>query len=214
MSRSSVLEWPDGAGWLVLAGGADTAVRGRAIQRMAAGGVVIYIAPGGEAESIQDDMEDLGAPTGYILDILSEDDATIQQQMADANLIVVGGDATAADMRSALIGPVAAAMQSAFERGAVLLCEGGAAAVCGAWLPGESDETELTGLGWLPRTIILPGVTSTAESPLAAELLERHPEGILLGPGLTSALALGTEGAVEAWGAGQVMVALGKGYGA
>jgi hypothetical protein len=213
MSRSSVLEWPDGQGWLILAGGASTAVRGRAIQRMAAGGVVVYIAPGGEAESIQDDMEDLGAPTGYTLDILVEDDDTVQQQTADANLIVVGGEVSPAAMRSALIGPVAAAMRSAFERGAVLLLEGPAAAVMGASIPLD-DQSELPGLDWLPRIIVLPGITSAADHPMAARLLQQHPQAILIGPGLTSALALGPEGAVEAWGAGQVMVALGRDYSA
>jgi hypothetical protein len=213
MSRSSVLEWPDGRGWLVLAGGAATVVRGRAIQRMAAGGVVVYIAPGGDAEAIQDDMDDLGAPTGYALDILTEDDETIQQQLSDANLIVIGGVATSAAMRSALIGPVAAALKSAFERSAVLLCEGGAAAVWGAWVVDEQGAAQ-PGLDWLPRSIVLPGVTSAAGNPLAGTLLAQHPDSMLIGPGLTSALALGPEGAVEAWGAGQVMVALGQDYGA
>ncbi|MBN8594638.1 MAG: hypothetical protein J0M33_22975 [Anaerolineae bacterium] len=211
MSRSSVLEWPDGSGWLVLAGGPDTAIRGQAIQRMAAGGVVVYVNTGQGSDTIQEDMEDLGAPTGYILDILSEDDETIQQQMADANLIVLGGDDPPSAIRSALIGPVASAIRQGFERGSVLLCEGPAAAVWGTWMVDEVG-TLLPGLDWLPRSIVLPGVTSAAGNPLATRLLAEHPNALLIGPGTSSALSLGPEGAVEAWGARQVMVALGREY--
>lgn len=211
MSRSSVLEWPDARGWLVLAGGPDTAVRGRAIQRMGAGGVVVYINTGHGSDSIQEDMEDLGAPTGYILDILSEDDETIQQQMADANLIVIGGEDSTTDIRSAVIGPVATAIKEGLERGAVLLCEGNAAAIWGTWMVDEAGGP-LPGLEWLPRSIVVPGVTSVAENPMATRLLAEHPNALLIGPGHTSALALGPDGAVEAWGERQVMIALGREY--
>ncbi len=211
MSRSSVLEWPDARGWLVLAGGPDSAVRGRAIQRMGAGGVVVYINTGHGSDSIQEDMDDLGAPTGYTLDILTEDDETIQQQMADANLIVMGGEDSATDIRSAVIGPVATAIKQGLERGAVLLCEGNAAAIWGTWMVDEAG-TALPGLEWLPRSIVVPGVTSAAENPMATRLLAEHPNALLIGPGHTSALALGPDGSVEAWGARQVMIALGREY--
>jgi hypothetical protein len=207
MASNNVLRWKDGRGWLVLSGSASSDVRAQALGRSAADGAVAYI--GGEQAMA--DMEDLGAPTGYLVDIFAEDDSTLQERIGDAGIVVVGSDAHPGQLRSGLMGAAAQGIETAFGNGAVILAEGQGAAIFGAWVAVESDEI-VSGLDWLQSSLIVPGTASLAESGPAREILDAEPAAIVIGIGTGSALALGPDGEVETWGHKQVAIALGRSY--
>lgn len=216
MARNSVLSWLDGRGWLVLSGGEDGSgdVRAQAIQRVSADGGVAYVTLGGNSalgEKALADMADLGAPSGYLVDVLSEDDETVRAKLSDAGMIVVEAGANVDDMRSSLLGAAAEGIKAAYENGALILAEGVSAAAFGTWAAIESGKTAI-GLGWLENGFIAPGVTSVASSEVAQKMFRSEPSAIAVGIGVGSALALGPDGELETWGKQQVTVALGPGF--
>ncbi|MBA3871273.1 MAG: hypothetical protein H0X30_19180 [Anaerolineae bacterium] len=216
MARNNVLQWRDGRGWLVLSGGylPDSDVRAQTIGHIDADGSVAYVSFGSNAESteiLMNDMQDLGAPPGYFVDVLSEDDDTIRAKLGEAGLIVVESGANSADMRSALMGAAVEGMQTAFENGAIILLEGKSASVFGAWLLLETGEIR-QGIGWLSQMFVLPGVTEVALSEEGREALKEEASALAVGIGEGSALALGPDGEVEPWGEGRVTIALGRSF--
>ncbi len=213
MGQNSVLRWRDGRGWLVLSGGAEEAsdIHARAVGRLSADGGVAYVTFGShlaEAESALTDLEDLGAPSGYLVDLFTEDDETIQQQLGEAGMVVISVEAEAQEVRSALLGAAVQGLQIAYENGAVILAEGNSAAVLGEWLV-LPDGSIRPGLDWARGMAVFPGVLAAAEVPSVRQFLEAQPTGIAAGIGVGSALALGPDGEVETWGRRQVTIALG-----
>jgi hypothetical protein len=214
MARNAVLRWVDGRGWLVLSASHDDEIRALVLARASADGGVAYVAMGGiEAEKALADMEDLGASAGYLVDVLAEDDTAIRQKLAEAGVIVIPDGVDALDARDALMGAAASGIRDAFANGAVVLAEGGGAAVFGAWVLLDSRKTA-AGLNWLESALVLPGVTSVSASDEAQMVLSIQPAAIAVGIGPGSALALGPDGEVETWGNKQVTIALGRDYSA
>lgn len=214
MAANKVLRWLDGRGWLVLSGGASDEIRALALGRAAADGGVAYVAfDVAEAEQTLDDMEDLGAPTGYLVDVLAEDDDTVRSKLAEASMIVITGGGSVADVRGALLGAAAAGIQAAFANGALVLAEGNNAMLLGAWVILERGALA-GGLEWVNNALIMPGLTSVATSQQAQAILIEQPMGIAIGVGAGSALVLGPDGEVETWGNQQVTIALGRDYSA
>ncbi|MEZ4666609.1 MAG: hypothetical protein R3E39_01595, partial [Anaerolineae bacterium] len=215
MARNNVLSWRDGRGWLVLAGGAaiGSSIRAQAIGRTAADGGVAYVALGASnsIEAVLEDFEDLGAPSGYVVDVLSEDDDTIRSKLAEAGMVVISTDSDAETMHSGLLGAAAQGMELAFASGALILVEGVGSAVLGEMFVSSRGEY-FNGLGWLDHALVLPGVVSIAETQVARAALVDHPSLMLIGIGDGSALALGPDGEFELWGDKQVTVAIGHSY--
>ena len=216
MARNNVLQWRDWRGWLVLSGGhvLESDVRAQAIGHIDADGGVAYISFGNNievTEVLMNDMQDLGAPPGYFVDVLTEDDDTIRSKLGEASLIVVEAGENSADVRSALLGAAVEGMQTAFENGAVILLEGNSASVFGTWILLETGEIR-QGIGWLSQMFILPGVTAVAQSEAGKAALEEESSALALGIGEGSALALGPDGEVEPWGEREVTIALGRSY--
>src|SRR5690606_9214802 len=119
-------------------------------------------------------MEDLGAPSGYLVDVLTEDDSVIQSKLAEASMIVIGGDPSVINVRSALLGAGIAGIQEAFENGAVVLAEGLAAMAFGAWLLQDDGQIN-SGVGWLSSGLIVPGIASVSESPVTRIVMAAQP---------------------------------------
>ncbi len=215
MPTQAVFKWLDGRGWLILSGGADAGgeIRGLALGRSSADGGVACIALSsdpGAGDHLLDDVEDLGAPSGYVVDIAAEDDESVRSKLAEAGVVVIVSDEGAEVVRSALTGAAIEGIQTAFENGAVVLAEGACAMALGGFLV-NSDGSLAPGLNWLDEALVLPNVDSAAI--YAKDLLLSQPLAVAVGIGFGSALALGPDGQVETWGKRQVTVALGANYG-
>jgi hypothetical protein len=214
MPRTNVIRWRDGAGWLVLSGGElestdSSEIEAEALARVPAGDPLAYIWAAGDVETADQHLatfEDLGAPTGFLVDILTEDDETLRRQLADSGLIVIGDGPNLNDLRSGLLGAALEGISEAYERGAVVLGVGQGAAVLGGILP------ETQGLGWIEGAAIMPGYENEDNAAHLRELLIQHPDAYGLGIGTGSALALGPSGEIAAWGKGQVTVTLGRSF--
>lgn len=218
MARNTVLNWLDGRGWLVLAGRtpAPDAIRAHALSIGSADGAVAYVATQGANAGIDQllaDMEDLGAGSGYVVDMLVEDDTVIQTRLAEAGIVVIAVDPSVSNVRSALLGAAIEGIRAAFEHGAIVLAEGPAAMVFGTWVLTENGEVA-PGLGWLHNGLIVPGTMRVAEASATRQVMALHPSALAVGVGPESALALGPDGQVETWGEQQVGIALGPKLGA
>lgn len=217
MPSNSVFRWRDGAGWLIFAGAANSETRGNVIAKISVDGGIAYVSLGGDvvgkltqAEQTLDDMEDLGAPSGYIVDVAAEDDSAVQERLSESGVIVISGGSSPEAVRSALLGAAMQGIEAAYEKGALLLLEGNAAAAFGGWL--VAGGKPIQGLNWLHQTLLLPNVTTLTEAPAARTLLSLEPDAIVVGLGADSALALGPNGELEMWGEQRAAVALGRGY--
>lgn len=211
MSVDQVLNWIPGAGWLVLSGGRTTLseIRANVLSRAKPDGGVAYIGLSvDDAEDVMDDMAELGAPTGYLVNVMTEDDETITDQITDASIIVISGDYDPQTLLSGLFGAAAKAIQSAYEGGTIVLAEGGAVSTFGQVLPFYPGRLG-DGLKWVTDAVIIPGVTSVNQSTEARAALETHTAKIAIGIAEGSALVLGPGGQVETWGGKQVTVGLG-----
>lgn len=208
MPTQSVFHWLDGRGWLVFSGGADDDIRAQALGRAAADGGVACLSLSGDPDVLLDDIADLGAPSGYIVDVYGEDDQSLQDKLAQAGMIIITGGESPADVRGALHGAAMDGIQAAYQNGAILLLEGMSAMAFGAWI--ISDEIE-SGLEWLIGGAVLTGVNNAAQ--YAIPIFEAQPSAIAVAVMPGSALALGPDGEVESWGRREVTIALGPAYG-
>lgn len=209
MTQNQVLRWLEGNGWLVLSGGTDklSDIRAQALARLQLDGHVVYLGLSDEDEDeLLDDMGELGAPTGFLLNVVMEDDDTIRSMLRDAAMIFIPGDVDAYALRSALAGAAVDGMKAAYERGAIILGEGSGAMLLGAVAADRAEPFD--GIGWLRDTFVAPAVSSVAESDVARELLAMQKVGVAVGIAVGSALVLGPDGQVETWGAREVTIAL------
>lgn len=214
MPTRNIFHWIDGRGWLILSGGnnAEGEIRALALGRVAADGGIAYITMGGgldAAERALEDMEDLGAPSGYLVDVTAEDDETVTAKLADTGMVVIESSADAPEARSLLLGAAADGIQAAYENGAVVLVEGMSAQAMGAWVVLEGGGLT-NGLEWLSGALIAPGVTQVAA--WARDMLLAQPLAFAIGIGVGSALALGPDGQVELWGSQEITIALGRNF--
>lgn len=212
MPQRNVFHWIDGRGWLILAGSADSRddIRAMALAKAAADGGLAFVSLGGgldAAEHVLYDLEDLGAPAGYIVDVTTEDDATVTGKLTETSVVVIEAAPTAEDARSALLGAAVEGIQAAYENGAIVLVEGQSAMVFGEWVV-RQDGTLTAGLEWLAGAIVAPGVTDAGA--WAREVLMTEGLAYVVGIGAGTALALGPDGELEVWGKGEVTVALGR----
>lgn len=204
-----VLKWLEGEGWLVLASEPDdlSTIRGMAITRISAEGGVAYIGMDTEdTEEIMEDMSELGAPTGYLVDVAHEEDADIEEQLKEASLVVIPGHFDIEELRTVLTGAAINGMKYAYERGAVILAEGNAASLFGGVF--VEDNRMIHGFEWVKDAYIVPYVTSITQHPIAREILAANVAKIAVGIGDDSALVLGPHSTVEIWGARRVTLAL------
>jgi hypothetical protein len=214
MAVETVLRWKASLGWIVLSGGADEGgeIRATVLRRAKSSGGVAYLGFNEDsADAVLDDMEDLGAPTGYLVNVIAEDDDSIREQLEAASIIVIDDSVPAAEWRSSLLGAGVEGIMAALERGALVLAEGTGAEALGGFIINENGQLS-QGLNWLENALILSGTTSLADSDLARAILHSQPQSLVVGIGVGSALALGGEGEIEVWGERQVAIALGRDY--
>ncbi len=200
----------------MLAGGENSSeISALSLGRLAADGGIAYVMFGGQhqeaVEQILADMDDLGSPPGYLVDVMTEDDETIRHRLGDAGMIVISGGESVDQLRNGLLGAAIEGIKTAFENGAIVLAQGLSVMLFGNWVILNNGEYA-SGLEWLENGLILPAVTSIANDPQAKNLLALEPAAIAAGIGVDSALALGPNGELEIWGDREVTIALGKDY--
>ncbi len=206
MTAQDLLNGPAGAGWLVLSGGnsAESFVRASVLAR-AGPGPIAYLASDGDTEIAQrslEDMESLGAPSGYLVEAARENDATLAQLLNEASIIFLHDGPDASAVLSVLGGSLNEILLAAHEQGAIIFAEGKSATAFGGWVFQEGQP--LPALDWLAGVFIQTGDEIEAE---------RFPQGALQLQILReSALALGPAGALELWGRDDVRITLGKQY--
>ena len=207
MAGATVLRWLDGRGWLVLSGDDDEDIRAIAINRSSADGGVACVSLSGEGEQLTDQIVELGAPSSYQVDVLTEDDQAVQTKLAEAGVVIVEGGASPDEARSVLRGAAIDGIQEAYQNGAVVLVEGAAAEAFGAWILAHGAAA---GLEWVEGAVIMRGGEGVGARALPVFEVQPNAVAIAIEPG--SALALGPDGQVETWGRRQVTVALGPAY--
>jgi hypothetical protein len=222
MPQANVIRWRDGGGWIVLSGSGDFRagessgvedIEAQAIERAIAGKPLAYIFAASDIDQADDhllSLEDLGAPAVYLVDVLQEDDDTIIRQLREAGIIFIGDGRDLDALRSGLVGAAAEGLAQAFEDGAIILAEGSGARALGDIL--SADPQAKHGLNWVERAAIMPGYEADGAPQRLRDLLVAHPDAYGLGIGTGSALALGSEGQVEAWGKRQLTVMLGSNF--
>ncbi len=219
MSSIDFLQWRGGAGWIVLSGGTSLAVddahdveldiEARALARIAYGEPIAYIWAAGdedEADVHLSLLDEMGAPTGYLIDVLTEDDDTIRDQIKEAGMVILGDGADYESLRKGLLGAPTQAMEAAFARGGVMFGIGAGAVALGAIFHGAEREA---GLGWVEKAIIVPYAEQPEQNALMRDLLAEYPDHLGIGIPTGSALALGPNQQVEAWGPG-ITIMLGR----
>ena len=210
---NQILRWREGLGWLVLSGGVDTLreVRAQALGRIAAGGGIAYIGlDDDDYDDLIEDMGELGAPTGYLVNIMTEDDETIRDRLHDAAMVFIPDHYRPEVLLPALPGAANDGIKAAYERGAIVLAEGTSATLMGAKVLLETG-IAVDGLGWLEDSFVVPAITSIADSEAARAILSTHVANVAIGIDVGSALALGPSEQVETWGDSVVTVALSTG---
>lgn len=211
-SNGHILRWPAGQGWMVFSGGNDDlgTIRAQVLRKAKPEGGVAYIGLSvDDADEIMDDMAELGAPTGYLVDILTEDDDTIHTELKEAAVIVLSDEHPAEELQSALMGAALSAIREAYDGGAIILAEGRSAALFGGVYVSSADEA-IKGVNWLEEAYVIPGMTTMQQSELARSALASQSASVVIGIGIGSALALGPGGQVETWGKRQVAIGLGS----
>jgi len=207
-----ILSWRQGAGWIILAGSADiqTDTRAQVLARIKAGGGIAYVGLRVEdIEALMDDMDDLGAPTGYFVNILAEDDASIEARLTEAACVVLPHITPTEDFHSALMGAALQGLITCYEQGGVIYAEGASASLFGAMFLASTGKSH-TGFNWLEGVFVIPDIISMSESPMARQLLASGEVSLALGIGHGSAVAFGKDGELTPLGKRQVTLVLGS----
>lgn len=218
MPQTSIFQWRAGDGWLVLAGhGALTddetnSIVAEALARTVALGPLAYIYAAGDADAADKDLAtlaDMGSRTGYLVDIITEDNETLQEQLAEAGVIVLGDGPQVEKLRAALEGPANQAIIHAYQNGATVLGLGAGAAVLGQWLVTPAGEVKPS-FGWLKGALVVVDGNDSPTMDVMHTFLSQYPNVYGLGINPGAAAAFSPAGALEMWGNQQITVALGS----
>ncbi len=211
----NTLQYLSGRGWLVLSGGNTdgSPIRAKALTRAREYGITAYISSADDGgDSLLDDMEDLGARSGYFIDPEYDDPEDIIEEMKTASVIVIEVGSSLDNLYRMLRGATIEGIRQAYERGGIVLVEGLATNLFGRWV--LSDEGEIVeGLNWVQNAFIEAQSTGAEDSRAVQTVLNEIAEAVAINVASGSALALGPDGAVEVWGEEQnVTISLGRKY--
>jgi len=206
----AILKWFDSDGWLVFSGGVTSGspIRAQALTRAIAEGGVAYISLAEDTgDSLLDDMEDLGAPTGYMVDLIHDEPETIVEQIKEASVVVIEIGESVDALFRVFRAPAQEGIQRALERGAVVLIEGLAINLFGKWTLSDSGDI-LQGLDWVQNSFLEPASEGIESSRAVQAVMQNMPDTLAISISEGSALALGPNSQVETWGEKQVTLSL------
>lgn len=209
MPQSSIFRWREGGGWLVLAGGGQNPdIDTQMLYRTIAHNPIAYLwADLEKGEAYLNYIQELGGRTGFLLDALHEEASSVQTQLADAGIIILGDDGNVEQLQGALRGRVRQGIEEAFQEGATIYAIGRMAAIFAEWLPAPIAGLQ-AGLGWLENAILTAPFQD--DQTLTTLLNDYMPAAFGLGIGEQAALAFGPSGQLEIWGEKDITVILGQ----
>jgi hypothetical protein len=158
-----------------------------------------------------EDMEDLGAPSGYLVDLNQDRGAGLERHLEEASIIVIEVGNTLEPLLQLLNEDVQVLLRGAYEQGAVLLVEGLAVNVFGKWVVDDSGDV-YDGFNWLEDMFLEPSVTSAEDSRAVQDIMQAYAQAIAIEIADDSAIAFGGAGGVEVWGERNVTISLGRQY--
>lgn len=209
------LQYLSGRGWIILSGGhsAGSPIRAKALSRAREYGITAYISTADDAgDALLDDMEDLGARSGYFIDPEFDEPDDIIEEIKTASLVVVEAGSSLNSLLKMLKGPALEGMKQAYERGSVVLIEGLAVNLFGRWIVTDEGKIE-DGFNWINNAFIEPQSTGADDSRAVRAVLNEITDAVAINIDSGSAIALGHEGAVEVWGEEKkVTLSLGRKY--
>jgi hypothetical protein len=211
----NTLQYLSGRGWLVFSGGhtAGSPIRAQALARSKTYGSTAYISLADDSgDALMDDMEDLGARSGYFVDLEFDKPEDIVEQLQTASLIVVEVGSSVDALYSALQGAALEGIREAYQRGALILLEVLTVNLFGRYTLSDGGEL-LDGFDWVQNTFIEPQSTGLEDSRAVQLVLANIPNAIAVNIAAGSALCLGENGLVEIWGDNrEVTISLGRSY--
>ncbi|MYD11089.1 MAG: hypothetical protein F4X02_13740 [Chloroflexi bacterium] len=210
MTDSAPLQWLASNGWIVLSGRADalSEIRAQALSRHNASGAIAYISLADDlADALMDDMAELGAASGYLVDLEGQDNNEIYERLSGAAMIVIDAAGQSDHLLRLLRRTAIHALKEALNRGALLFLEGAAAAIAGEFSL-SADGRLQSGLNLLQNALVADDVSSPAGDAALRKARTELPDAIFLGLPAGAALALGPDGQVETWGERQAAISL------
>lgn len=210
MLADAPFTWLDSNGWLILSGPPDalSEIRAQALSRYDGAGALAYISLAPDlGDALMDDMAELGAPAGYLVDLEDPDNNEIYQRLSAAGMIIVDAYRHPDRLRNLMSHTVASALKSALEHGALILFEGAAACLAGQHrLTAAGDPA--AGLNFVGNALVETIADNDAESTLTRNIHRQLPDISILGLARGSALALGPARQLETWGDADVTITL------
>lgn len=204
--------WLESNGWIILSGSVDSLseIRAQSLSRLNADGALAYISLADDmGDALMDDMMDLGAPTGYLVDLEDSDNNAIYERLINASMIIVEPGRDIDGMRRLMTQTVIRAFKEALQSGSILLFEGIAATLAGELIV-RSDGKITKGLQFVTNSHIMPDTTSILETEDAERVYVQHPETVFIAIEKGSALVLGPDRHIETWGDRQITISLGS----
>jgi len=205
--------WLESNGWLVLSGSKDTLseMRAQALSRLNVDGAIAYVSLAGDlGDSLMEDMAELGAPTGYFVDLEDDDNNAIYERLKDASMIVIEPGDDIFTLKRLMTQTVIRALKEALNLGALILFEGLASNLMGEHII-TLDGQVIKGLSFVNNVFISANVDSILEIVDMQRIYETAPQTVFIGIPYGSALVLGPSGHIETWGDKQVTISLGSG---
>ena len=210
--NNTILQYLSGNGWLVFSGGNDALsdVRAQALSRAKVFGQTVYISLADDSgDALMDDMEDLGARTGFFIDLQYDSDEEIIEQLETSSMIVVEIGNSVDALYRLLRGAAAQGISEAYKRGAIVLLEGLTINLFGRWVVSDNGQL-LEGLDWVKNAFIEPESMGAEDSRAVRAVLAEIADAGAINVPIGSALALGPNGQVELWGEQLVTISLGR----
>lgn len=205
------IRWLESQGWLVLSGSADphSEIRALALSRCDASGAIAYISLAeDDGDALMEDLAELGAPSGYLVDLEDRDNNEIHERLSGAGMIVIEAGADIQRLKRLMTQTVVHAMKEALQDGALVLFEGLATTLAGSYYLEPSGQVA-SALKMVEDVYVAVDVNSFLESESAQLIFQKRPDAIGVAIDKGSALVLGPDQHIETWGDKQITFSLG-----
>jgi hypothetical protein len=154
------------------------------------------------------ELEELTGGEGILLDLAD----VPGHQIEDAGIIILGGGNPLEWFQAFGQDDLERRLLGFLQDEGLIIAAGTSAGTLGSWILEEDAVNLREGVGWLPDSIVLPGISDPAALPGVRELLGSGQRTFALGLPHDSAVAIGTGGDAEVWSLVAPKLVLGKGW--